>query len=203
MEANKNDYRISFFNPTTTHARITRNLAILLMSIWAVAVFGFQIALRVMEKPTPEKTLVVFESVWDDVRDGNAGLEQNQQFINSCLLVIGKQSVKADHLQILKNAYGATVFNLIPEEQKADFIQEVKELKQFVASEVSIIDPAYVKLKASIAAKVAPVAGIDSNSLLYELIPIGLTGDIETFAAGTKSGLHQIMQLYLTHNQSV
>lgn len=203
METTKNDYRISFFNPTTTHARIDRNLAILLVSIWAITVFGFQIALRVLEKPTPEKNLVVFESVWDDVREGNAALDQNQKFITSCLSVIGKQSVKADHLKVLKNAYGATVFSLIPEDQKEVFANEVNDLKKFVASEVSIIDPAYLQLKESIASKVAPVAGIEKECLLYQLIPIGLTGDIQTVAASTKAELHQIMKLYMTHNQSV
>ena len=197
------DYRISFFNPTTKHARTDRNLAILLVSIWAIAVFGFQIALRMLEKPTAEESLVVFESVWDDVQGGSADLEQNQKFINSCLSVIGKQSVSAEHMNVLKNAYGSVSYSLIPVEQKVKFNKEVNQLKKFVESEVSIMDPSYVKLKESIASKLAPVANIEKETILYELIPIGLTGNIESLTPETKSELHQIMKLYLTHNQSV
>ena len=61
MEEQK-DYRISFFKPTTPFSKTNRNLVITLVLIWAIAVFGFQILLRVMEKPTPEKTLITFDS---------------------------------------------------------------------------------------------------------------------------------------------
>ncbi len=203
MKTPKDDYRISFFNPTTKHARIDRNMAILLVSIWAIAVFGFQIALRVLEKPTPEKTLVTFESVWDDVQGGNADLEQNQQFINSCLSVIGKQSVKSEHLALLKNACGSTIFTLIPEAQKAGFMEDIKQLNQFISNEVSITDHNYLQLKNKIATKVGPLAAIDQNSLLYEFVHIGLTGNIEMLTEDCKSNLHPIMKLYLTHNQSI
>ena len=203
MKTSKDDYRISFFNPTTKHARIDRNLAILLVSIWAIAVFGFQIALKVLEKPTPEDTLVTFESVWDDVQGGNAALKQNQQFINSCLLVIGKQSVKAEHLDLLKNACGSTMFNLIPEAEKVSFAKDVQQLNQLIGNQVSITDDNYLQLKNKIISKVAPLAAISSDELIYELIHIGLTGNNETFTIESKTNLHQIMKLYLTHNQSV
>lgn len=203
MKTDNDTYRISFFNPTTEHARIDRNLAILLVSFWAVAVFGFQIALRVLEKPTPEKTLVVFESVWDDVRDGNAGVEQNQKFINSCLLVIGKPSVNASHIKVLKNAFGTAVFNLVPEDQKAGLLENVNKLDQFIADNMSLDDVAYVAQKKLIADQVAPLADIDKESLLYELIHVGLTGNNQEMEDETKAQLPEIMKLYLTHNQSV
>lgn len=203
MKTDNDTYRISFFNPTTEHARIDRNLAILLVSFWAIAVFGFQIALKVLEKPTPEKTLVVFESVWDDVRDGNAGLEQNQKFINSCLLVIGKSSVNADHLKVLKNAFGTTVFNMVSDDQKAGLFGAVNELNQFIANNVSLDDAVYIQHKKLIADMVAPLAGIDKDALLYELVHVGLTGNNQELELDTKAQLPQIMKLYLTHNQSV
>ena len=197
------DYKISFFNPTTKHARIDRNLAILLVSVWAVAVFGFQIALRVLEKPTPEQSLVDFELVWDDVREGKANLEQNQLFCYSCLSVIGKQSVKPDHMSILKNAFGTITFDLVPDDQKMSLQTDLDQLTKYIESEVTVTEPAYVKLKNEIAERVAPVIAIDQSKIQYELIHLGLTGDNQSLNAKTKSNLHQVMKLYLTHNQSV
>ena len=64
MEKNTNEYHISFFKPTTPQAKANRNLTLLLVLIWAVAVFGFHIVLRLIEKPVPEPILAEFEQVW-------------------------------------------------------------------------------------------------------------------------------------------
>ena len=60
MESQKNDYHISFFKPTTDIARLNRNIVVFLVCIWTVAIFGFQIALKVFEKPTPEPAYLAF-----------------------------------------------------------------------------------------------------------------------------------------------
>ena len=57
-------YNFSIFSPRNLHGRKNRNVIFTMLVIWAVAVFGFQALLRAIEKPTPEKTLTVFESEW-------------------------------------------------------------------------------------------------------------------------------------------
>ena len=63
MESSDN-YNFSLFKPRNLHGKKNRNVILTMLLIWAVAVFGFQFLLRGIEKPTPEKTLTVFESIW-------------------------------------------------------------------------------------------------------------------------------------------
>lgn len=46
MDDSSNDYRISFFKPTTPQARTNRNMVVWLVLIWFIAIFGFQTMLR-------------------------------------------------------------------------------------------------------------------------------------------------------------
>ena len=71
MESEKNDYHISFFKPTTDSARRNRNMVVQFVLIWAVAIFGFQILLKLIEKPVPEQAFVSYESVWTDIKEGD------------------------------------------------------------------------------------------------------------------------------------
>ena len=87
------DYRMSFFKPTTAFSRTNRNLVLTLIIIWAIAIFGFHILLRVIEKPTPEPSLkAVFEKVWNNVQSGNATVEEKIEFAGSVLSVLGKST---------------------------------------------------------------------------------------------------------------
>ena len=79
MEKRK-DYKISFFKPTTAFSKTNRNLVIVLVVIWAVAIFGFQVLLRVMEEPTKEAALITFEKVWDNVNKGIASEDEKIEF---------------------------------------------------------------------------------------------------------------------------
>ena len=65
-------YNFSIFAPRNRHGRKNRNVIFTMLAIWAVAVFGFQFLLSIIEKPTPEKALGVFESAWPAVTGGNA-----------------------------------------------------------------------------------------------------------------------------------
>ena len=94
MEQNNNDYHISFFKPTTERARFNRNIVILLVCIWVVAIFGFQILLRIMQKPTPEEAYVQFENIWDNVKNGEASENDYQVLAQTSLSVLGKISFK-------------------------------------------------------------------------------------------------------------
>ncbi|MFA8433784.1 MAG: sodium/substrate symporter small subunit [Marinifilaceae bacterium] len=125
----KNDFRVSFFRPTNDHAKANRNMVLILLTIWAVAVFGFQFLLRVMEKPVPEPALTEYYQVNEAVLSGQASLEQKQVFIQSLTSVLGKQYLRdlglnkqnATYYPMLKNTLGWVIYDIIPAENKTGF----------------------------------------------------------------------------------
>ena len=56
-------------------------LAIILISVWAVAIFGFQTLLKILEKPTPEVAYVEYEKVRENIKNGKASKTEYQSFI--------------------------------------------------------------------------------------------------------------------------
>ncbi len=201
----KNDYRISFFKPTTAFSKINRNLVIVLVIIWAVAIFGFQILLKVVEKPTPESSLFTFEEVWSNVKDGNASLDEKIKFADAVLSVLGKSTIlaKPQKKATLNNAFSWIVYDMIAEEEKENFKAEISAFEQLKANITTLKDNDYINAKASIIEKVAPLLRLENHSLKAKLIPLELKADaMEVFTTDNINNIHGIMKLYLTHNQS-
>ncbi|MBU4486756.1 MAG: hypothetical protein KKD38_07480, partial [Candidatus Delongbacteria bacterium] len=162
MEEQK-DYRISFFKPTTPFSRTNRNLVIVLVLVWAVAVFGFQILLRVLEKPTQEKTLITFEKVWGNVKAGNASQNEKIEFANSVLMVLGKTTLaaKPEKRAVLDNALSWVVYDLMSGDSlRSTFITEIENFEKQKADLAYLKDPLYINAKASIINRVAPLLGL-------------------------------------------
>jgi putative solute:sodium symporter small subunit len=201
------DYRMSFFKPTTEFSRINRNLVIVLILIWGICVFGFQILLRIMEKPTPEKTLITFEKVWDNVKAGNATSEEKVQFADCILAVLGKSTLaaKPEKRAVLNNALSWAVYDLMSGDSlRSNFIGEISVFEKQRSELTDLKDPAYVNAKAEIIKKTAPMLGLEEYSLKARLIPLEMrSAGMEEFLPENKDKLHGIMSLYLTHNQSV
>ncbi|MCD4814411.1 DUF4212 domain-containing protein [bacterium] len=112
------DYKVHFFKPRTDHAKANMKIISTMVVIWAVAVFGFQILLKVIEKPTKEKSLIAFEQVWETVAAGSATPSETQAFSRSLLAVLGKTVKKADRA-VLVNALNWSVYSLSPDVTKA------------------------------------------------------------------------------------
>ena len=207
----KKDYRISFFKPTTPFSKTNRNLVLILVSIWAIAVFGFQILLRVMEEPTPEAALITFEKVWGNVKAETASTEEKVEFANSVLMVLGKSTLawKPEKRAILDNALSWVVYDLMSGDSlRSTFITEVAGIEKQYAELTDLKDPKqqlpWNEAKASIIQRVAPMLGLEIYSLKAKLLPLELrAASLEEFKAENKEKLHGIMSLYLTHNQSV
>jgi putative solute:sodium symporter small subunit len=203
----KKDYRISFFKPTTEFSRINRNIVIVLILIWGISVFGFQILLRVMEKPTPEKALVTFEKVWGGVKSGNASTEEKVQFADAILAVLGKSIIAAKpaNKAVLNNALSWVIYDLMSEDSlRGNFISEISAFEKKRSELTDLRDPVYVNAKASIIAKTAPLLGLEEHSLKAKLLPLEIkSSGMENFLPENKEKLHGVMSLYLTHNQSV
>lgn len=190
------DYGISFFRPTTKLAKFNRNLSIVLILIWAISIFGFQVVLKIIEKPTPEKAYLKFEEVWPNLKSDQANEEDKQQFIVSALSVLGKVTIQANDREVLDNAVANYYQDLLTIDQQ-DLYQN--KLTMFKSSQHGGED--YAQLKKELSADASKVIDVPSYSLEARLIPLEL-------AAATSSevnikGVEAVMAKYLIHNQSV
>jgi len=203
-------YNFSLFSPRTIHGAKNRNVILTMLAIWAVAVFGFQFLLRLVEKPTPEKSLVMFESAWPSVTSAEVKTVDYKTILNTLVLVSGKNTVKADDQKILSQAISCTFFTLIPDSISKLIIGNITEIRSLRAKLVDSRDKEYLNLKITISEKNKNIAafgefysGFKTGSLestilistLQDKFPDSLTDD-------TFEGLPGIMKLYLTHNQS-
>jgi len=209
LEASSNNYDFSLFKPVSQYGRRNRNLILILGTIWFVAIFGFQILLLIFQKPTPEMTLITFESVWDDVKSGKATEQQNQDFVNSLIAVAGKSSVKPADKKVLINSISWSVYNMISDSEKEILSARVKELATAREKLSSVSGAEYTNLKSelqSIKAGINAIAndrtGIDPTNNKAAILPYSLNPDYKALETAETEALPKIMKLYLTHNQS-
>ncbi len=203
MEPNQNDYHISFFKPTTVQAKWNRNLAIKLILIWAVAVFGFHFLLRAIEKPTPEESYVKYEMVWENILAENASVEEMQIFAHSSLSVIGKVFIKPEYKTALNNAVSWTAFQLADSSQKELLIDKTKEFEKLKEEVTSISDPTYLNAKNSLSQVASSILGLQNSDPRILIVSFSLVStEMELFKAENKDVIPTIMSTYLIHNQS-
>ena len=194
-KSEEKDYNISFFKPTTPLAKFNRNLILGLFTVWAVAIFGFQILLRVVETPTPEKAYDNYELVWDNVKSGNSTDAQKQVFIKSALSVLGKITIDPNDRLFLSNSVNNLTLELVPETEKTEFTSKVDAFKNSEFGE-----PDYQKLKNGLSVASAKYIGVSPNTLAAKLIPFELiTANSKTIDS---KAVENIMAKYLIHNQS-
>jgi len=190
-------YDISFFKPTTKLARINRNLTVILLSVWALGVFGFQILLRVIEKPTPEPAYTEYLAVWESINNGNASMQDNQVFANSSLHVLCKVFITPEERKVLDNAFAASVYQLI--DDKDDFKNHIVIIKDTLSTSED-----YATAKKQLSKQVALALDIDDYSVMAKISPLELNiEDLDNFTDVNKAALPLIMEKYLIHNQSV
>jgi hypothetical protein len=191
----KKDYNISFFKPTTPLARFNRNLIIVLFSVWAVAIFGFQILLRIVETPTPEKAYINYELVWDNIKSEKASDADKQVFIKSALSVLGKITIDPNDRLFLSNSVNKLTLELVPETEKNAFTSKVDAFKKSDFGE-----PDYQNLKNGLSVASAEYIGVNPNTLEAKLIPFELVTANSTNL--DPKAVESIMAKYLIHNQS-
>ena len=203
METKSNEYHISFCKPTTDQARLNRNLVLKLTIIWFVAVFGFQILLRVVQTPTPEDTYLVFEKIWENVKNEQANEVEYKEFASSTLSVLGKILIKPEHKVALNNALTWTVFQLADEAQKLSFKEEIKHFEAIRSNTENITDKDYIKAKVDLMELISPILGLENKDPRKDFLALELQSDkMEVFEQKNKEIFPELMSLYLIHNQS-
>ncbi|NBC84141.1 MAG: DUF4212 domain-containing protein [Bacteroidetes bacterium] len=183
---------------------MNRNMVIWLVSIWFVAVFGFQFLLRILEEPTPQPAYLSFQQVWEPVLHQEAETAQLQTFGQSILSVLGKIAIQPEDKKVLDQALSHTVYTLTPDSLQSDLTAQVREFEKTVATSKNISDPAYLAQRDALIGEIASVVGLDENNVLRTIIPYSLRADnIESLNKTTIDRLPDVMGKYLIHNRSV
>ena len=157
MESSPNDYHISFFKPATEMARLNRNIVVSLVIIWTIAIFGFQIVLKVISKPTPEPAYLAFEQVWDQVSGGSASDADLQVFAQASLSVLGKNFIDPSYREALDNGLSWSLQQLAEPQLGSELRQEIAAFEKVKGEVENITDPVYVKTRDELAAAVSPL----------------------------------------------
>lgn len=204
MDESPNGYHISFFKPTTPQALANRNMVLWLISIWVIAIFGFQILLRILEKPTPEPAFVSFQKVWANVENGSFTQDEVSQFGQASLSVLSKISILPDDAGALENALSWSLYQLSDVSLRADFVSEVKDFEKIKSRIDNISDPAYLEKKIALSNKLGPMLKLSPLDVRSKILPLELSsGQMDKLSDATIKSLPGIMEKYLVHNQSV
>ena len=209
MEQSDN-YNFNLFSPRNLHGKKNRNVILTMLVIWATAVFGFQILLKTIEKPTSEKSLAVFESVWPKAVAGNLNTVNYEGLLNSVIMVKGKNTVKPEHQKTLNAAISFITFSVLPDSLKSGLLGVVSEISSFKEQLPGTKDQEFLNLKSTILNRekaieeiTSPYTGLQKGSLEEKILAVSLSGDFPgSLSDVSLGGLPQIMALYLTHNQS-
>ena len=202
MDPSQNDYHISFFKPTTESARHNRNMVVQLVLIWAVAIFGFQILLKIIEKPVPEPALALFESSWNAIDAGTPSASDYQGAGQAVLSVLGKIAIQADDKLLLENALSNFAWEL--SEQKDEFKSTVAAFEEIAASISDISDEAYTTKKNELIPVLAELFGMNELDVRSKISPLEIKSSLmESFEDSDRDRMVETMGLYLTHNRSV
>ena len=209
MKTSNSDYSFSLFNPVSQYGRKNRNLILTLLIIWFVAIFGFQLLLLIFQKPTPEKTLLTFESVWENVKTGKATEQEKKDFVNSLVAVAGKSSVKPGNKIVLDNALTWSVFSIVSDSEKVILSGQIRELltikeklPKATDAEYAMMQSDLTRIKSTINSIANEKTGIDPTNNKAAILPYNLNAESKELTADDIEALPKIMKLYLTHNQS-
>lgn len=204
MESDKNDYHISFFKPTTDSARRNRNMIVQLVLIWAVAIFGFQILLKILEKPVPEQAFIDYESYWEDIKQGDTSSDKMIVVAQSGLSVLGKGGIAPGHRIALDNAVSWIAWSLADSTQKHVLQSAVSEFEDLAAAAENITDEKYIQGKNALIPVLSDIFSLNPGDIRSKIAPLEVkTSMMESFSDENKEMFEEAMKLYLIHKQSV
>ncbi len=203
MSDSTNGYHISFFKPTTPRARFNRQIVIWLASIWAVAIFGFQILLKIVEKPTPEPAYVTFQNIWAKIENGSSDIAEIQEFGQVSLSVLGKIDITDGEKIVLGNALSWSLYNLTADSAKTALIERIQNFEKIESEIKNISDPEYIQLRNGLTEDLSLVLNLKATDVRTKILPLELSsGNMLSLTEDSRYNLPAIMKKYLVHNQS-
>lgn len=203
MDPTNHEYHISFFKPTTEQARRDRNMVIWLICIWAVAIFGFQILLRIVEEPTPEPVYLSFQKTAPSVFSETSSPEEMREFSQSILTVLSKVSINPEHRKVLDQWLSWSVYTMAPLEAKDRLATSVMLLEQVDAKYNDILNAEYLNAKELVNRSALPYLGISTKDVRSRILPLELRSAFMADKPAIEfTELDAVMAKYLIHNQS-
>ena len=180
------NYEINFFKPRTAFLKENVRIITIGITIWAVCVFGFHIFMKVIEKRTPEPGYITYEQVYPKLTDGTATAEDKVNIAKVYLGLIGK-SIALQKNDVLKGAFTATVYDVLPSTEKEAF-------KAATLTETTDKGVANV-------ANVVKALGLEDDIVLRGVVPFALV-PMKGALPMTAPEIPAIMEKYLIHFQS-
>jgi len=200
----ENNYHISFFRPTTQRAKTNRNTVLWLISIWAVAVFGFHFLLRAIEKPTPEPELISFNEVWKDVKAENASVEEIRIFAKTTLHVAGKVFITTEERAALDNGISWAIMQLADSMQKLSLKDALQEFETIAEKNLVVTNEDYVASKKKLGAIVQQILNLNPSSVLATILPLEIkSSGLSVLSVENMTIIEACMPKYMIHNRSV
>ncbi len=207
---NNSDYHFNLFQPLTEYGRKIRNLILTMLAVWAVCVFGFQILLRVVEKPTPEESLTRFEAAYAALKNGSNDPDIIREFLHSQVLTAGKNGIKPADREVLGAGINVAFRMLVPDSLEESIMAKIPEMVSMKGQLEKATGQEYLNLKTGIIrvqdelmAVTASFTGFTPGGLESAILANHLkNGASLGLSAPVLESLPDVMKLYLTHNQS-
>ncbi len=204
METNNQEYRISFFKPSSPQTKANRDMVLWLLLIWALAVFGFHVVLKLIEEPTPEPILLTYQAVSKSVYQGNASLDEMQSFAGVSLQVLSKVFIAPDERVELRSALNWALFQIADAEQEEALKAEIASFKAVRDKTTDILAHDYQQAKIELMAMAVPVLGLSDRDVRTKILPLELDTEYpETMTDENVAQLELVLNKYLIHNESV
>jgi putative solute:sodium symporter small subunit len=203
MESNKDDFHISFFKPTTESARHNRNMVVQFVIIWAVAIFGFQILLRIVQKPTPEPAYLQFQSEWPEFIKGGRNQDNLKAISQSALMVLGKVNINPVDRSALDNLVSYAAINIADSIQKVELISKLASFEEMAIATENITSPDYVASKNELIPVLQNIFGLSPLDVRGKIAPLEVHSSMmDGISEANISIIENAMKFYLTHNRS-
>jgi putative solute:sodium symporter small subunit len=200
----QNHYHISFFKPTTDSARRNRNMVVQLVLIWAIGIFGFQLLLKLLEKPTPEPVYLQFEKSWANITSGQQDISDFQMAGQAALSVLGKVAIAPEHRTVLDHAVSWMAITIADADQERALRVALGEFEQIAAVTSNITDPEYIAKKNRLIPLLAGLFNLDPQDVRGKIAPLEVKlSMMESLDADSRNAFEEAMGLYLVHNRSV
>lgn len=209
MDTMQTNYNFNLFKPRNRYGRRISNIIISMLIIWAVAVFGFQILLKIYQKPTPETTYVKFMNAWQNVQNATFSEQDVKDVTLSLVLISGKSNVKEENKKIIRTVISYYTYSVLSDSFRNLVIQHVsslldsrKKLEKAKGAEYLQLQQQLADSKKEIMNIVGSKLGISSGSIEEILLPYCLISEFKPLTLEEVKQLPQVVRLYTTHNQS-
>jgi len=204
MESNPNDYHISFFKPTTDSARRNRNMVVQLVLIWAVAIFGFQIVLKIIEKPTPQPAWEIYNAHSDELQAGSTDPSVLTPVSRSALSVLGKVAIDPAYRIALDNMISWSAYHIADSAQKIVLLEKLLAFEMIAAISDDPTDEDYTAAKNELIPLLQEIYELPPSDVRAKIAAVEINSSMmDSFSGVNRSLFREAMDLYLIHNRSV